>query len=116
MARGERRMNMSGRKLAWGVVSLLLVSVMDAQAQARITASAMDSNGNVYVTGWRVRPSIIADIVTIKYDKNGTLLWSHSFPDDPHGPTARAGGSPSIHPETSTSPGTWARPRTSIAC
>ena len=85
-------MNMSGKELVWGLVCLLLVSVMDAQAQARITASTMDSNGNVYVTGWRVRPSIIADIITIKYDKNGTMLWSHSFPDDPARPDSEGWG------------------------
>jgi len=78
---------MSGRKLACGVLCLLLLSMMEAQA-ARATASATDSRGNVYVTGWRVisEDPLLVDIVTIKYDRNGTKLWSHSFPDDPARP------------------------------
>ena len=84
---------MSGRKLVCGVVCLLLVSVLQAQA-ARITASATDSRGNVYVTGWRVisEDPLLVDIVTIKYDKNGTMLWSHSFPDDPARPDSEGWG------------------------
>ncbi len=71
-------------KLAFGLACMLSLSAMAAQAQvkARITASTMDSNGNVYVTGWRVlspAPNLLVDIVTIKYDKNGNLQWSHSL-------------------------------------
>ncbi len=73
-------------KIAFGVTCVLFVSAITVQAQprARITASTIDSNGNVYVTGWRVvstSPSLV-DIVTIKYDKNGTLQWSHNYPPD----------------------------------
>ena len=60
-------------KIALGFAWMLFVSVILVQAQprARITASTMDSNGNVYVTGWRVVSTTLVDIVTIKYDKTG---------------------------------------------
>ena len=72
------------RKIALGLTCMLFVSVMEAQAQprARITASTMDSNGNVFVTGWRVLAAGGWDIVTIKYDRNGNMQWSHSYPSD----------------------------------
>src|SRR4030042_3220224 len=73
------------RKIALGFACLLFVSVTEAQApqpRARITASTMDSSGNVYVTGWRVFATGAVDIVTIKYDKSGDMQWSHSYPND----------------------------------
>jgi uncharacterized delta-60 repeat protein len=71
---------------------MLLASVVAVQAQtARITASTMDSNGNVYVTGWRSVASVV-DIVTIKYDKTGNLKWSHSYPNNPATPDSEGWG------------------------
>jgi hypothetical protein len=68
-------------KIAWGFLCLFVVSVMEAHA-ARITASAMDANGNVYVTGWR---AVVAgsqwEISTTKYDKEGHKIWSHAYPN-----------------------------------
>src|SRR3974377_1218276 len=78
-------------KISLGLTCMLFVSVMEAQA-ARITASTMDAKGNVYVTGWSVKPGIIAEIVTIKYDKNGNKLWSHTFPNDPAKPDGEGWG------------------------
>ena len=71
-------------RIALGLMCMLFVSVMEAQAQprARITASTMDSNGNVFVTGWRVLAAGGWDIVTIKYDRNGNMQWSHSYPNN----------------------------------
>ena len=79
-------------RIAFGFTCMLILSVMEAQA-ARITASTMDSNGNVFVTGWRVIPSPgIAEIVTIKYDKTGQIQWSHTYPGDPAKPDSEGWG------------------------
>jgi hypothetical protein len=67
---------------------MLLLSAPDAGAvqYSRITASAMDSQGNTYVTGWHVIEETAAgddylvDIVTIKYDKYGNQVWADHFP------------------------------------
>lgn len=73
------------------MVGMFLLSAPDASAvlYSRITASTMDSQGNTYVTGWRVieekyTPTweYIADIVTIKYDKYGNEVWADNFPKD----------------------------------
>ena len=68
---------------------LVFLCAADAHAaqRSRITASAMDSNGNVYVTGWRTlgtgTSAYPVDAVTIKYDRVGNVLWTHSYPADP---------------------------------
>lgn len=67
---------------------MLLLSAPDAGAvqYSRITSSAMDSQGNTYVTGWHVIEETAAgddylvDIVTIKYDKYGNQVWADHFP------------------------------------
>jgi hypothetical protein len=72
---------MRGR-LAVAVICLSFLSVVSAHGQARITASTMDSNGNVFVTGWRtVIKGAQWDIATSKYDKNGIKQWTHSYPN-----------------------------------
>ncbi len=75
---------------------LLFVSALEVQAWSRITASTMDSNGNVYVTGWSSKiPNIYGypfEIATIKYDKNGNMQWSHRYPDDPEKPDCEGWG------------------------
>lgn len=80
-------------KTAAGVVALLALSAVLAHAQARITASATDSNGNVYVTGWR---AVVAgsqyEMATTKYDMNGVRQWTHAYPDDPARPDAESWG------------------------
>lgn len=73
------------------MVGMFFLSALDARAvvYSRITASAMDSQGNTYATGWRVTKErvtaqktteYIADIVTIKYDKYGNEVWADQFP------------------------------------
>lgn len=80
-------------QVALACICLVLVSALDAQAQARITASTMDSDGNVYVTGWRVLPPpAVAEILTIKYDRHGDLQWTHTYPDDPARPQSEGWG------------------------
>lgn len=39
----------------------------------------VDNGGNVYVTGYATNSSTGKDMVTIKYDNNGNLLWIRSF-------------------------------------
>ncbi|MDZ7638041.1 MAG: SBBP repeat-containing protein [Bryobacterales bacterium] len=55
--------------------------------RSRVTASAMDVDGNTYVTGWRVvweqGSQYVSDLVTIKYNKFGEVQWMHRYPDDP---------------------------------
>ncbi len=69
------------RRIAVGVIGVLFATATVAQA-ARVTASAMDANGNVYVTGWR---AVVAgsqwEISTTKCDKAGNKIWSHAFPN-----------------------------------
>lgn len=67
---------------------LLSAEVRPTNGQARITSSAMDSQGNTYGTGWRVTDrkadgSYIAVMTTIKYDKYGNQVWADDFPKDP---------------------------------
>ncbi|MCW5964468.1 MAG: hypothetical protein KIT83_10555 [Bryobacterales bacterium] len=57
------------------------------QVRSRVTASTMDSDGNTYVTGWRVTEegpggTYVADIATIKYDKLGSMVWIHRYPEN----------------------------------
>ncbi len=44
-------------------------------------ALAVDGLGNVYVTGLSVGNGIGQDIVTLKYDPNGNLLWAQRYND-----------------------------------
>jgi len=74
------------------IVMLLLLSISVVNAEDVIwdnsfdyhsgadepSALYVDSNGNSYITGAGVNDSHF-DIVTIKYDSNGTLLWNNSF-------------------------------------
>ncbi len=68
------------------MAGMLFLSAPDAHAveYSRITASGMDSQGNTYVTGWRViaetDDDYLVDIVTIKYDKHGNQVWADHFP------------------------------------
>lgn len=70
------------------MAGMLFLSAPHAGAvqYSRITASAMDSQGNTYVTGWHVIEETAAgddylvDIVTIKYDKYGNQVWADHFP------------------------------------
>lgn len=84
------------RKVGLVVLCLLTVGAVDALAQARITASAMDSDGNVYVTGWSaVVPNSSAypyEARTIKYDRSGNVVWSHGYPNDPTKPDCEPWG------------------------
>jgi hypothetical protein len=90
--REQRRVIMLGR-IAFGALCIVSVSAMQVQAQARITASTMDSNGNVYVTGWRTAvPTLQWEIATTKYDKNGNRHWSHAYPADPTRPDGESWG------------------------
>ena len=76
-----------------GVLCIVIGSAVEAGAQARITASTMDSSGNLYVTGWRtVVTGARWEMATTKYDKNGVRLWTHAYPDDPAMPDAESWG------------------------
>jgi hypothetical protein len=92
----KRRMTTMLRKVGLVVLCLLTVGAADALAQARITASAMDSDGNVYVTGWSaVVPNSSAypyEARTIKYDRSGNVVWSHGYPNDPTKPDCEPWG------------------------
>jgi uncharacterized repeat protein (TIGR01451 family)/uncharacterized delta-60 repeat protein len=48
-------------------------------------AIALDSGGNVYVTGQGTSASGNVDFATLKYDANGSLLWSRLYDDSVHG-------------------------------
>jgi hypothetical protein len=84
------------RKVGLVLLCLLAVVAVDALAQARITASAMDADGNVYVTGWSaVVPNSSAypyEARTIKYDRSGNVVWSHGYPNDPTKPDCEPWG------------------------
>lgn len=73
--------------IALVLLAILAVAGVQAATYSRITASTMDSNGNTYVTGWRVTyesgSQYVCDIVTIKYDKSGVMQWAHRYPDNP---------------------------------
>ncbi len=43
------------------------------------SALAVDAEGNVYVCGWCTEESTGLDLVTIKYDSGGTLVWASVF-------------------------------------
>src|SRR5512135_2508693 len=81
------------RKVVIAFICLLFVSAVEVQAQARITASTMDANGNVYVTGWRtVVTGAQWEMATTKYDKNGVRQWTDAYPNDPARPDAESWG------------------------
>ncbi len=42
-------------------------------------AVAVDSSGNVFVTGWSTPYSVNYDYATIKYDSDGTQLWARRY-------------------------------------
>lgn len=73
--------------IALVLLALLAVAGVQAATYSRITASTMDSNGNTYVTGWRITyesgSQYVCDIVTIKYDKAGVMQWVHRYPENP---------------------------------
>ncbi len=83
---------MSGRTV-FGLACVFLAAAIEAQAQARITASTMDSNGNVFVTGWR---TVVAgarwEMATTKYDQIGAAKWTHAYPNDPAKPDSESWG------------------------
>ncbi len=77
------------RIFAWTCFLLLTLGTLDANAalRSRVTASTMDSDGNTFVTGWRVTEegpggTYVADIATIKYDKLGNMVWIHRYPEN----------------------------------
>ncbi|MDD5327227.1 MAG: SBBP repeat-containing protein [Phycisphaerae bacterium] len=43
------------------------------------TALAIDSTGNIYVTGWGYGVDTCEDYATIKYDENGNQLWVRRY-------------------------------------
>lgn len=42
-------------------------------------AMAMDGAGNVYVTGHSYSPANVTDMITLKYDRDGNLLWEAMY-------------------------------------
>jgi hypothetical protein len=69
------------------IICLLVFGIADADAQllSRVTASTVDGDGNVSVTGWRVTErgpggTYVADIATVKYDRHGNVMWIDRFP------------------------------------
>jgi hypothetical protein len=56
------------------------VATFDGQGRTAITTGiAVVASGNVYVTGWVGGGGTNADIVTIKYDTNGKMIWQKVF-------------------------------------
>lgn len=43
------------------------------------TSLAVDSFGNVYVTGYQGDPNISSSFITVKYDSNGNILWARTY-------------------------------------
>jgi outer membrane protein assembly factor BamB len=48
------------------------------------TALAVDDHGYVYVAGLSIRAGTGADFIVLKYDPDGTLLWSRSYDGPAH--------------------------------
>jgi uncharacterized delta-60 repeat protein len=48
------------------------------------SAIAVDTNGNVYVTGASVVGANNSDFITIKYNSSGTQLWAHRYDGPGH--------------------------------
>lgn len=48
-------------------------------------AMALDSWGNIYVTGYSVRSGTGMDYVTVKYDRNGIQIWAAIYDGPAHG-------------------------------
>lgn len=73
------KLNTNGHK-AW------LAFYPDALAlESKASAFALDSAGNVYVTGHSPGTNSGLDIVTIKYDNNGNQLWLQRYDGPAHG-------------------------------
>jgi hypothetical protein len=43
------------------------------------SAMAVDADGNVYVTGGSYSPGTVTDVITLKYDRDGALLWDATY-------------------------------------
>ena len=41
--------------------------------------AAVDSSGNIYVTGWSYASSMVLDVATVKYSSTGAQLWASRF-------------------------------------
>ena len=80
-------------RIVCGLLCVFFLAAADAGAQSRITASTTDSNGNVYVTGWRtVVTGAQWEMATTKYNKDGVRQWTHAYPNDPARPDAESWG------------------------
>jgi uncharacterized delta-60 repeat protein len=55
------------------------VSVYDRGYKESPSALAVDSSGNVYVTGWAQNSEGTNDFATVKYDANGNELWVKKY-------------------------------------
>ena len=55
----------------------------EANRDDRSFAIALDSDGNVHVTGWSTQADYVTDYATVKYDSNGSELWVARY----HGPS-----------------------------
>jgi hypothetical protein len=84
--------------LRWAVVVLVLIACNDCTAQIQqawvarynngildgtnqAVKMALDSSGNIYVTGFSQNTNTNLGYVTIKYASNGTPLWSARYDD-----------------------------------